>query len=175
MCRHARARNSRRTPGFAGWADQPLGESVSASFFFPGYNIAMNEPEQTDQGRLILCRLDELAEDSKAADRYNSELYNRVSQALIELMRRLGTISLSDAESNAILEKLSELKESLEKTIAQSAKELQQLKREPTAEERAMQEFIDQLAMRQGTVAPNFDALYKRKAELDRKMLRGGN
>jgi hypothetical protein len=42
---------------------------------------------------------------------------------------------------------------------------------EPTPEELALEEFANRLAARQGTFMPDFDALAKRKAELDRRLL----
>ena len=34
--------------------------------------------------------------------------------------------------------------------------------------------FLERLKMRQGTIMPNFDALYKRKSHIDRRLF-GGN
>lgn len=45
------------------------------------------------------------------------------------------------------------------------------LSREPTQEEIEMNAFADRLAARQGTFMPDFDALAKKKAELDQRLL----
>jgi hypothetical protein len=84
---------------------------------------------------------------------------------LIDLGRRYGVLDMSAEQLETMARELEES----EKSVAESMRELELLGREPTPEEQVMLDLVDRLSTRQGTVMPDFDALYKRKAELDHK------
>jgi hypothetical protein len=84
---------------------------------------------------------------------------------LAHLLRTLGEISA--VESEAWTENLRKAMADIE----ENEQLMQALSRELTPDEVAMRALANRLATRQGTMPLDFDALYNRKAELDRRLL----
>lgn len=78
-----------------------------------------------------------------------------------DLLRLLGEISEGEAKEHD-----KELRESIAEMI-DAANQQEEWAREPTLAQQILSDFADRLAARQGTFMPDFDALYRRKAELD--------
>jgi hypothetical protein len=85
----------------------------------------------------------------------------RLLLELTGLLLLLGEISESEAQ-----QKTNEFREVIAKMI-EASENTHALNADPTLVQQVMSDFADRLAARQGTFMPDFDALYRRKAELD--------
>ncbi len=91
--------------------------------------------------------------DEKRDDRYSEIISQAVWLRKQELWREFFSAPMSERE--AIVKKINAVRDEL---------------RELTPQQRELLDVFKRLASRQGTVMPDFESLYKKMAELDRKI-----
>lgn len=130
------------------------------------YSSSMSDESDPDRLAAARRRVEEIGVElpAIATDPTKYADFFRLCRELPEMGLILGELSADEADEWA-----RQLDEQ-EQKIADSIKLLQNLSREPTPEEHALIVFTQRLVARQGTIPPDFDALYRRNAELDRKL-----
>jgi hypothetical protein len=126
------------------------------------------EHQENDESCLNAARqrADEITAetDSCSLKPENFAEFFRLGRELDKMALILGIITAADAEESA------RVRDEQEKSCIESARRSRELTRERTPVERVMMSLSERLETRQGTFIPDFDALYKKKANLDRKL-----
>lgn len=137
-------------------------------------NLDQLTPEQRVRFVAVMRRVDEIAHELKhvlktahPSERSQYSIQERVFGLVLEHMELIESISAPDqlAELVAEREKLVQVQ-----SKAKLADERLQRELNPTPEELEMSNFAEKLATRQGTHFPDFDALYRQRAKLERKI-----